>query len=85
MTLFPDWKRALWRAPLHLLGSLPVAAVSLVVPPVGTAYIGWRTRAEQDDQAAGRDTPEKAAIDLYTQTALVRGVLKVWGKAPPAA
>lgn len=80
MSLFKDWKRALWRAPLHLAASVPVAAVSLVVPPVGTKYVKWRVGAEADDQAAGRDTPEKAAVDLYTQTILVESVLKLWRK-----
>lgn len=77
---FKDWKRAIWRAPLHILGSLPVAAVSLIVPPVGDAYMAWRQAAEHDDEVAGRDTPEKAEVDLYTQTALVKVALKVWGR-----
>lgn len=64
-----------------MLGSLPVAAVSLVAPQVGAAYIQWRIRAEKDDEAAGRDTPEKAQIDLYSQTALVSGALKIWGNS----
>jgi hypothetical protein len=76
--LFSDWKRAILRAPLHILGSLPVAAVALIAPPVGEAYVSWRSLAEQADEAAGRDTPEKAAIDLYSQTALVKAALKVW-------
>lgn len=76
--LFSDWKRALWRAPLHILLSVPVAAATVVVPPLGKKYIGWRTRAENDDNLTGRDSPEKAEIDLYTQTALVRGVLKIY-------
>jgi len=83
MALFSDWKRALWRAPLHILMSAPVAAASLIVPPAGKAYIGWRTKAEQDDEAAKRDTPEKAQIDLYTQTALVRGALRIYGIKQP--
>ena len=78
MILFRDWKRAFWRAPLHLLGSLPVAAASLVVPPIGRAYVEWRARAEQADVDEGRDTPEKSEIDLYGQTVLVSSVLKVW-------
>jgi hypothetical protein len=79
MALFPDWKRALWRAPLHILMSAPVAAASLIVPPAGKAYIAWREDAERQDFLAGRDSSEKATVDLYTQTALVRGVLKLYG------
>ena len=77
--LFHDWKRAIWRAPLHVLLSVPVAAASVVVPPLGKKYISWRARAEKDDNLTGRDSPEKAAIDLYTQTFLVRGVLRIYG------
>jgi hypothetical protein len=76
--MFKDRRRALWRAPFHLLFSVPVAIATLVAPSVGTAYINWRVAAEKADEATGRDTPEKAAIDLTTQTVLVRGVLKIW-------
>jgi hypothetical protein len=79
VSLPKDWKRAFYRAPLHLLMAAPVAAVALVVPPVGRRYIRWRTRAEQEDVMMGRDTPEKSEIDLYTQTAPVAAVLKIWG------
>ena len=68
------------KAPLHVLGSLPVAAVSLFAPPVGEAYCSWRIASENDDEAQGRDTPEKAKIDLRSQTALVYAALKLWGK-----
>lgn len=78
--MFSDWKRAVWRAPLHILGSLPVAAVALIAPPVGDAYVAWRIAAEKADEAAGRDTPEKAQVDLYSQTALVYAALKAWGR-----
>ncbi len=77
--IFRDWKRALWRAPLHLLGSIPVAAASLIIPPLGKSYINWRTRAEQKDVFFKRDTAEKAEVDLYTQTVLVRGILGIYG------
>jgi hypothetical protein len=77
--MFSDWKKAIWRAPLHMLGSLPVAGVSLLIPPIGKTYLAWRTKAEAADVAAGRDTPEKGQIDLYTQTALVVRVLNIWG------
>lgn len=69
----------IFKAPLHLLGSIPIAAVSLVAPPVGSLYVNWRTEAEQDDIEGGRDTPEKAKIDLASQTVLVKGVLRIWG------
>jgi hypothetical protein len=81
--VFKDWKRAFWRAPMHLLFSAPIAAASLAVPPLGKKYIAWRTKAEKADEAAGRDTPEKAQVDLYSQTALVRGVLRIYGIKPP--
>jgi hypothetical protein len=77
--IFKDWKRALWRAPLHLLMGATIAPVALVMPPLGRRYVRWRTRAEQEDMQMGRDTPEKAEIDLYTQTIPVRLVLKIWG------
>lgn len=77
--MFKDWKRALWRAPLHLLGSLPVALIALVVPPIGAAYVKWRQSAEDADVAANRDTVEKALVDFYTQTVFVSNVLKLWG------
>jgi hypothetical protein len=77
--MFKDWKKAIWKAPLHVLLSAPVAAVSAVVPPIGKKYVKWRTRAEGDDESTGRDTPEKARIDLYTQTVLVRKVLEIYG------
>jgi len=64
---------------LHILGSIPVAVASLVVPPLGKKYVKWRTEAEADDEEDGRDTPEKAKIDLLTQTVLVKGVLKIYG------
>ena len=73
-----DWKKAVWRVPLHIALSIPVAAGTLVVPPVGKAYVKWRIRAEQQDIASGSDTSGKAAIDLYSQTAIVRGVLKMY-------
>lgn len=76
---FPDRKRAILRAPLHVLLSIPFAAASIAVPSAGERYIAWRKRAEAEDQAAGRDSPKKAAVDLATQTALVRGVLWLWG------
>jgi hypothetical protein len=78
--MFKDVGRAVWRAPLHILGSIPVAAVSLIIPPLGQKYVNWRIGAEQADEATGRDSPEKSQVDLYTQTALVKAVLKVWGK-----
>ena len=78
--MFKDYKRAVWRVPLHIALSLPFAALALPLPMMGRKYIAWRERSEQDDVTAGRDTPEKAAIDLYSQTALVDSVLKVWGK-----
>lgn len=78
MSLFSDWKRAVLRAPLHLALSAPVAAASLVVPPLGKAYVGWRAQAEADDEASGRDTAEKAQVDLWSQTVLVNKVLSIW-------
>jgi hypothetical protein len=59
--------------------SLPVAGISLVVPPIGKAYVNKRIAAEKADVAAGRDTPTKGSIDLYSQVSLVRGVLKIYG------
>lgn len=69
----------IFKAPAHFLASLPVAAVSLVVPPVGKKYVKWRKEAEADDLEAGRDTAEKAKIDLASQTIAVKGVLRLWG------
>jgi hypothetical protein len=77
--LFRDWKKAIWKAPLHILLSAPVAAVSLIVPPLGKKYIAWRAQAEKNDEDSGRDTSEKATIDLYSQTALVKGAMRVYG------
>lgn len=74
-----DWKRAIWRVPLHMALSAPVAASSLVIPPIGKSYVNWRVRSEKKDVAAGRDTPTKGSIDLYSQVTLVRGVLKIYG------
>lgn len=74
-----DWKKAIWRAPLHIALSAPVAAASLVIPPLGKKYVQVRTDAEQRDRARGTDTCMKATIDLYTQTALVRAVLRIYG------
>jgi hypothetical protein len=75
----PHGRIAGWfKAPLHFLGSIPVAAVSLVAPPVGQKYVDWRIKTEQADVDGGRDTPEKAKIDLASQTVAVRGVLKLW-------
>ena len=74
--LAKDWKRAVWRVPVHIALSLPVTAATMVVPPLGKKYVGWRTRAEANHVATGHDTPQKATIDLYTQTALPRRVLK---------
>jgi hypothetical protein len=72
----------IFKAPLHFLGSVPVAAVSLVAPPVGDLYIKWRREAEEDDVKGGRDTPEKAKIDFISQTVLVKSVLRIWGIKP---
>lgn len=72
------WKQAIFKAPLHFIASVPIAAASLIIPPAGTAYVKWRTQAEADDEATGRDTPEKAKIDLWSQTLLVKGALKIW-------
>jgi hypothetical protein len=69
----------IFKAPIHFLGSIPIAAVSLVAPPVGKKYVRWRKEAEEDDVEAGRDTPEKAKIDLTSQTIAVKGVLRIWG------
>jgi hypothetical protein len=77
-----DWKKAVWRVPLHFALSLPFAAGSLVIPPIGTAYIHWRRRAEKADQQSQRDTAMKAAVDFYSQTALVRGTLRIYGIRP---
>lgn len=76
--LAPDWKRAIWRVPLHIALSLPVTAATVVVPPVGKAYVEWRERAEAGHVTQGSDTPQKATIDLYTQTALPRRILKLY-------
>lgn len=75
---FPDKTRAILRAPLHILGSIPVAVMTLVAPDLGEGYVDWRTVAEQEDVAHGRDSVRKARVDLVTQTALVRGVLWLW-------
>jgi hypothetical protein len=64
----------IFKAPLHILASVPIAAAALVVPPIGKRYVAWRAKSERADQVAGRDTPEKAKIDLWSQTALVKGV-----------
>lgn len=72
-----DWKRAVWRTPLHIAMSVPVAAATVVVPAVGRKYVRWRIAAEHADQTEGLDTAMKAAIDLYSQTALVNAVLKL--------
>lgn len=77
-----DWKKAIWRVPLHIAGSLPVAAASLIVPVAGEKYVHWRERAETEDQTAHRDTSVKSMIDLYSQTAIVRAVLRVYGIRP---
>jgi hypothetical protein len=66
----------IFKAPLHFLGSIPVAAVTLVAPPVGRKYVDWRRRAEREDINDGRDTIEKAKIDLASQTIAVKAVLK---------
>lgn len=73
-----DWKRAVWRVPLHIALSAPVAAGSLIVPPLGKKYVRWRVKAEKLDQAQGRDTCMKALVDEYSQTALVRAVLRIY-------
>ena len=67
------------KAPLHILASIPVAAVTIVAPPVGKKYVKWRTAAEADDVEDGFDTPVKAKIDLTSQTVLVKTVLKAYG------
>ena len=74
-TEFPDKTRAIVRAPLHVLGSIPVAALAIVAPDVGEDYIDWRKRAEAEDVEEGRDSVPKAKVDLLTQTAAVKGVL----------
>lgn len=74
-----DWKKAIWRVPLHIALSLPFTAASIVVPPAGKAYVRWRIRAEKQDAARGLDTCMKATIDLYGQTALPRAILKMYG------
>jgi len=74
-----DWKKAVWRVPLHILLSAPVAAVTVVIPPLGKKYVRARIRAEQNDAARGLDTCMKATIDLYSQTALVRAILRMYG------
>lgn len=82
-SLSKDWKKAVWRVPLHIALSAPVAAGTLVIPPLGKKYIRWRVKAESKDIAQHADTCIKGTIDLYSQTALVRGVLRVYGiKAP---
>ena len=75
---FPDKVRAILRAPLHILGSIPVAALSIVDPDLGEGYVDWRTAAEQDDVEDGRDSVKKAKVDLVAQTILVKGVLWLW-------
>lgn len=74
-----DWKRAIWRVPMHMALSVPVAASSLVIPPIGRAYVNWRIRAEKNDVASGKDSPMKASVDLYSQVTIVRGTLKLYG------
>lgn len=75
---FPDLSRATRRVLPHLLMSIPFAAAAIIAPPVGRAYIRWRTRAESADQTAGRDSPLKAQVDLYSQTWLVNSALRFW-------
>lgn len=77
---FPDKKRAILRAPLHVLLSIPFAAVSIVDPEGGDDYIEWRKKAEASDVATGKDSRKKAAWDLTTQTFLVKKVLWLWGR-----
>lgn len=77
-----DWKKAIWRVPLHITLSLPFTAATIVVPPAGKAYVRWRVRAEKKDAAKGLDTCMKATIDLYSQTALPRSILKIYGITP---
>ena len=74
-----DWKKAVWRVPLHIALSLPATAASFVVPPIGKRYVRWRIRAETKDAQDGADTCMKATIDLYSQTALPRAVLRIYG------
>jgi hypothetical protein len=78
-----DWKKAIWRAPLHIALSAPVAGVSLVIPPLGKKYVQARVQAEAHDLKDESDTCMKATIDLYTQTALVRAVLRMYGITIP--
>lgn len=77
---FPDKKRAILRAPLHVVMSIPFAAATLIAPSVGDRYVQWRVAAELDDVKGGRDSEKKAAVDLKTQTALVRAALWLRGK-----
>jgi len=77
---FPDKTRAILRAPLHVVLSIPPAAISLVAPSIGEAYIAVRQEAEDADYKQGRDSARKAAVDLKTQTFLVKVVLKLWGR-----
>lgn len=81
--LAKDWKKAIWRTPLHIALSAPVTVATFVVPPVGVKYVVWRTNAEAQHVVEGKDTPQKATIDLYTQTALVRSVLKLYHVTVP--
>lgn len=69
----------MWRVPLHIAASAPVAAASLAVPPAGETFVCWRFRAEQQDLARHVDTCMKATIDFYSQTALVRAALRMYG------
>jgi hypothetical protein len=78
-----DWKKAVWRVPLHIALSLPVTAATVVIPPVGKKFVRWRTKAETKDVAQHLDTCMKATIDLYSQTALVRAMLKMYGITVP--
>jgi hypothetical protein len=73
-----DWKKAIWRSPLHIAGSIPVAAATIAIPPIGKKYIRWRTREEAHHVITGQDTPGKSEMDLYSQTALVRRVLRLY-------
>jgi len=77
-----DWKRAIWRVFPHVAMSVPFAVVSLPFPDVGQWYIKWRRRSEKADERWDRDTAMKAAIDFYSQTALVSAVLKTEGIKP---
>lgn len=82
-SLSKDWKKAVWRVPFHIALSVPVAASALVIPPLGTKYIRWRIKAESQDIAQHADTCMKGTIDLYSQTALVRGALRIYGIKTP--